>query len=205
MEIDLATELEKRAGLGLDEARQVKKIMPTLGVDPTQLKRTIAVKVENEDFSPDPAADVDVKIKLMDDVSLLSVKKGSWHADAARDELEVRFERGDLSSLVAIMSLVGFNRFIVFSTLRTTWRVGSLTVTLDEYQDLDCALFEIEAGPPATVSDIDKLFAEIGVTPMTSDETVAFIARLNGHSRARFDLTANATVSSLAKTMVALH
>ena len=96
-------EAEKRAGLTLAEAANLKSKLNSIYAYKSSVKRSVLVKVDNADFSPSPDSLVDVKIKLIDGDSLLSVKHGSWHGDTAREEYEVNFDRSDLSVTVQVV------------------------------------------------------------------------------------------------------
>jgi len=129
-------ETEKRIGLDGAAAQQLKQAVDSRYSRKSVVGRTVIVKVENDDYSPDPGALIDIKIKLVGDDSLLSVKYGSWHGDAARREYEVHFTRTDLANLLAAFGLLGYTKYIVLVTVRTTWADSRVVITLDEYTQL---------------------------------------------------------------------
>jgi hypothetical protein len=117
-------ETEKRTGLTLDAALRLKATIDDRYTRKSVINRTVLVKVDNNDFSPDPEALLDIKTKLIGDRTLLSVKYGSWHGDTARSEHEVRFRHDDLGNMIKI-KLFGHMKWIVLTTVRTTWcRLG---------------------------------------------------------------------------------
>jgi adenylate cyclase class IV len=133
---------------------------------------------------------VDIKAKLIGDQTILSVKHGSWHDDSARQEHEVNFRRADLGALFAIMNLLGYAKFIVLITVRTTWVGNGVTITLDEYGQVGKALFEVELEDSSAENEslIDEVFAVLGLSPMNSAETIQFISELNNSKEIQVDL-----------------
>lgn len=183
-------EVEKRAGLTIEAARQVKLAADERYTRKKVVNRTVVVKVDNEDFSPNPEALVDIKTKLIDDQALLSVKCGSWHGDTARHEYEVNFRPGDLGNLLAILKLFGHSRFIILTTTRTIWTTSSVIITLDEYDKIGKALFEVELEDFETGAEeaIDEIFFSLGLTAMDSEGTISFIGGLNSAKEIQVDL-----------------
>lgn len=154
------------------------------------VNRTVVVKVDNKDFSPNPEALVDIKTKLIDDQALLSVKCGSWHGDTVRHEYEVNFRPGDLGNLLTILKLFSHSRFVILTTTRTIWTADSLIITLDEYHKIGKALFEVELDDFETGTEeaIDQIFASLGLEAMDSERTIAFIGSLNSAKEIQVDL-----------------
>lgn len=182
-------ETELRLGLTLTAARLLKPALDAAHVRKSIVNRIVIVKVANDDFSPDPAALIDIKVKLIGDETLLSVKYGSWHGDAVRQEYEVNFRRDDLPNLLAVLKLLGYTKFIVLSTVRTTWLGSGVVLTLDEYPKLDRGLFEVElAETTGTETQISSVFTDLGLTPMDSEQTVSFIADINQSQKIQIDL-----------------
>ncbi|MGH3938419.1 MAG: hypothetical protein ACRDTG_07245 [Pseudonocardiaceae bacterium] len=183
-------EAEKRAGLTIEAARRIKLATDELYQRKKVVNRTIVVKVDNEDFSPNPEALVDVKIKLIDDQLLLSVKCGSWHGDMVRHEYEVNFYRSDLGNLLTILKIFGHSRFIILEATRTIWTTNILIITLDEYYEIGKALFEVELEDFETGAEeaINQVFASLGLTPMNSERTIDFIGSLNSAKEIQVDL-----------------
>lgn len=165
-------EVEKRAGLTSDVARRVKLAVDERYARKKVVNRTVFVKVDNEDFSPNPEAFVDIKVKLIDDHTLLSVKCGSWHGDTVRHEYEVSFRPSDLGNLLTILKLFGHSRFIVLKTVRTIWTANGVIITLDEYHKIGKALFEVELEDfrTSTEAAIDRIFASLGLEAMDSEK-----------------------------------
>lgn len=170
------------------------------------INRTVTVKVENDDYSPNPDALLDIKTKLIGDQTLLSVKSGSWHSDAARQEYEINFRREDLADLFAILQLLGYRKFITLSTIRTTWTTSGVIVTLDEYHQIGKALFEVELEDESSsdATRIDEIFFSLGVQPMDSAQTVNFISGLNRTKEIQVDLD-RSSPSGLAQSILAAH
>jgi len=198
-------ETEKRTGLSQDEARRLKSRLDRQYERISVVPRTVVVKVDNDDFSPNPDALVDIKTKLVGSETLLSVKYGSWHGNTARQEHEVQFRRADLDSLLAILKLFGYSKFIVLSTVRTTWAAPGVSITLDEYQQLGKALFEVEL--TEKVQDealIDHTFTALDIQSMDSEQTIDFISSLNQAREIQVDLD-NIEVATLADTILAGH
>ncbi len=182
-------ETEMRLGLPLDQAKQLKASLDATYTRNSSVNRTVIVKVENDDFSPDPSALIDIKTKLIGDQTLLSVKYGSWHDNATRQEYEVNFRREDLPDLLAVLGLLGHTKFIVLATVRVTWLGAGVVITLDEYPKLDQALFEVElADEAASEHLINKVFADLDLRPMDSEQTINFIRGLNCHRKIQVDL-----------------
>ncbi len=182
-------EVEKRLGLDAAKAATLKAKINAAFVRATCIRRTILIKT-GEGFVPDPKSLVDIKIKLIDNESILSVKYGSWHGDTARQEYETHFERNDLSALIASLSVLSYDHFILLSTLRSVWRTEGATVTLDEYANADRrALFEVEAGDGSAGEEcVDRVFERLNVTPMGSPATIAFINEINTSKDVRVKL-----------------
>jgi len=197
-------ELEKRCGLNEGDAKTVREEIsarfPVAGL----LHRTVIVKVDNDDFSPDPKALLDIKIKLVENDTFLSVKTGSWHGDTMRHEFEVRFNRTDLANLLHVLTLLSFDKFIVLNTIRTIWKIDGLTATLDDYPALRRSLFEIEATSPYGEQDIDNLYKAFDVVPMSSAETIDFIRSINATREIQFDL-ATSSPDALVEAVLASH
>lgn len=196
-------ELEKRRGLSAEEAENLKKRINKSYAPKKEVRRTLLIKVENDDFTADPNELVDIKVKLIDSNTLLAVKHGSWHGDALRQEYEINFDRDNLSSLISFLQLLMFGKFVLVSTKRTIWKPEGLTVTLDEYQGLGKALFEIETDGHGDESKIDEAFEQFGVMPMDSDETVQFVNSIN-QAGAQISLE-HITPQELAGRILELH
>jgi adenylate cyclase class IV len=198
-------ETEMRLGLPLAQARQLKLTLDTTYPRKSVVNRVVIVKVDNNDFSPDPAAMIDIKAKLIGDQTLLSVKYGSWHGDAVREEYEVNFRRADLPNLLAVLGLFGYTKFIVLATIRTTWLGMGVLITLDEYPKLGQALFEVELADVMTSETlISDVFAELGLTPMNSEQTICFIRGLNESREIQIDL-ASKQPAEVAHQILAEH
>lgn len=196
-------EIEKRRGINGQEIQELRARTNSHYAPTKEVKRTLLIKVENDDFTSDPNVLVDIKVKMIDDSTLLAVKHGSWHGDAARQEYEVHFDRNNLSSLISFLHLLTFGKFVLVSTRRTIWQTEGLTITLDEYQGLDKALFEVETDGHEDESKIDEAFALFGVAPMNSEETVEFVNSIN-QAGAKISLE-QTTPQELAGRMVELH
>lgn len=183
-------EAEKRTGLTLKAARCLKSAIDDQYSRKSVVNRTVIVKVDNDDFSPNPDVLIDIKVKLIDDQTLLSVKYGSWHGDTARSEHEVRFRREDLGAMLDILKLLGYTKFIVLTTVRTTWVSLGVVITLDEYSEIGQALFEVELADNASHDEqlIDDVFRSLGIAPMNSERTVEFIGALNQAKGIQVDL-----------------
>lgn len=169
------------------------------------VRRTILIKT-GEGFVPDPTSLVDIKVKLIENESILSVKYGVWHTDTARQEYETRFERSDLASLIASLMIFNYDKFILLSTQRSIWETNGLTVTLDEYSNAgNKALFEVEATDNSKgEADIDQFFASLGVLPMGSAATIAFIGEINQSEDVQIDLRENSP-EDVAALMLRSH
>lgn len=89
------------------------------------------------------------------------------------------------------------------STKRTIWQPEGLTITLDEYQGLDKALFEIETDGHQDENKIDEAFEQFGTSPMNSEETVEFVNSIN-KTAMQINLE-DVTPKELAQRMVELH
>jgi len=196
-------ELEKRLGLDSEQAEEIKTRINKFHTLKKEVRRTLLIKVENDDFTADPNELVDIKVKMIDDNTLLAVKHGSWHGDATRQEYEVHFDRNNLSSLISFLYLLTFGKFVLVSTKRTIWQSEGLVVTLDEYQGLDKALFEIETDGHSDESKIDDAFKQLDVRPMNSEETVEFVNSIN-QVGAKISLE-QISAQELAAHMVELH
>jgi adenylate cyclase class IV len=183
-------ETEKRAGLTLEDALRLKSAIDDRYTRKSVANRTVVVKVDNDDFSPNPDALIDIKTKLIGDQTLLSVKYGSWHGDTARSEHEVRFRREDLGAMLDILKLFGHTKFIVLTTVRTTWVSLGVAITLDEYSEIGQALFEVELEDNTSRDEllIDDVFRSLGITPMDSERTVEFIGAINQAKEIQVDL-----------------
>lgn len=196
-------EIEKRRGLDGKEIQELRARINSRYTPTKEVRRTLLIKVENDDFTADPNETVDIKVKMIDDNTLLAVKHGSWHGDTTRQEYEVHFDRNNLSSLISFLQLLTFGRFVLVSTKRTIWQPEGLTITLDEYQGLDKALFEVEADGHSDESKIDDAFEQLGITPMNSEETVEFVNSIN-QAGAKVSLE-QTTPQELAGRMIELH
>lgn len=198
-------EAEKRIGLELKDAQQLIPALDDQYARKSVINRTVIVKVDNDDFSPNPEALIDIKTKLIGDQTLLSVKHGSWHGDAVRREYEINFRREDLPNLLSVLGLLGYTKFIVLTTVRTTWIGDGVIITLDEYPKLAKALFEVELeDSQARETLIDGVFAALGLIPMDSEQTISFIASLNRSSEIQVDLNAVQT-QKVAQDILASH
>lgn len=200
-------EVEKRLGLNEAEAVNLKTKIAAAYVLEKCIRRTILIKT-GEGFVPDPNSLVDIKIKLIDSDTVLSVKRGSWHGDIAREEHDTRFHRGDLAQLIASLFLFSYDHFILLSTLRSVWKTEGATVTLDQYANAGKrALFEVEADGGSTSESkkyIDQIFAQLDVTPMDSPATIAFINEINTSEDVRVNLNER-TPEEIAALMLRNH
>jgi adenylate cyclase class IV len=183
-------ETEKRAGLTLEAARCLKSTIDDRYSRKSVVNRTVVVKVDNDDFSPNPDVLIDIKAKLIGEQTLLSVKYGSWHGDTARSEHEVRFRREDLGAMLSILKLLGHAKFLVLRTVRTTWVSLGVVITLDEYGEIGQALFEVELEDNASSDEqlIDNVFRSLSIAPMNSGQTVEFVGALNQAKEIQVDL-----------------
>lgn len=199
-------ETEKRTGLTLEAALRLKVTIDDQYPRKSVVNRTVVVKVDNDDFSPNPDALVDIKAKLIGDQTLLSVKYGSWHGDTVRSEHEVRFRREDLGQMINIFKLFGHTKYIVLATVRTTWVSAGVVITLDEYSKIGQALFEVELedNTPTDELLIDDVFASLGIAPMDSARTVEFIGTINRAKEIQVDLD-RLPADELAEEILAGH
>lgn len=196
-------EIEKRTTVnGREVAKLKKKLLETLPLE-ERITRTILIKT-GEGFEPDVDDLLDIKIKLIDDTSILSVKKGSWHNDSKRLEYETRFERDDLAQLIHSLSLLSIDKFILLSTRRFVWHTSDCIITIDEYLHADSALVEVEAKDEHGEPSIDQTFHDLGLMPMGSPETIAFIKAINSSSDVRIDIS-KITPENLAERMLEAH
>jgi adenylate cyclase class IV len=202
---EVMRETEMRLGLPLEQGQQLKPTLDAVYTRKSVVNRVVIVKVDNNDFSSNPATMIDIKTKLIGDQTLLSVKHGSWHGDTAREEYEINFRREDLPSLLAVLVLFGYTKFIVLATVRTTWLGVGVVITLDEYSKLGQALFEVELSD-ATASEtlIEDVFADLGLIPMNSEQTISFIGGLNECQEIQVDLT-NSQPAEIAGQILAEH
>lgn len=196
-------EIEKRRGLNGKEIQKLRARINSRYAPTKEVRRTLLIKVENDDFTADPNEKVDIKVKMIDDNTLLAVKHGSWHGDTTRQEYEVHFNRNNLSSLISFLQLLTFGKFVLVSTKRTIWQPEGLTITLDEYQGLNKALFEVETDGHSDESKIDGAFKQLGITSMDSKETVEFVNSIN-QAGAKISLE-QTTPQELASRMLELH
>lgn len=197
-------EIEKRLGLNQSDSNLLKEKLNNRFEPIDSTGRTVLVKVEGEGFQPDPNVLVDLKVKLIGPDSILSIKHGSWHGDVQRDEYDIHFNRNDLAQVIGGLSVFGYDKFVMFSTLRTTWRDEELMYTLDEYRNIGQSLFEVEAEGNAKETQVNDAFANLGIEPMGSDDTIAFISGLNQHRSAQVDLS-NMTPFMVANQMIEAH
>jgi hypothetical protein len=197
-------EIEKRLGMSAADADMLKERMNQQFMPVYRVGRTVLVKVEGDGFTPDPNVQVDIKIKLISSSSILSIKQGSWHGDTERSEYDVNFSRDDLANVVGGLSVFGYSRYVLLSTLRTTWREDNLQYTLDEYRNIGQSLFEIEATRAASEADVDLAFDALGIKPMDSAATIAFIAGINEHRSVQIDLETT-SVADVVERMLKEH
>lgn len=199
-------ETEKRTGLTLEAALRLKAAIDDQYPRKSVVNRTIVVKVDNDDFSPNPDALVDIKAKLIGNQTLLSVKYGSWHGDTARSEHEVRFRREDLGQMINILKLFGHTKYIVLTTVRTTWVSPGVVITLDEYSKIGQALFEVELEDNTSTDEllIDDVFTSLRIAPMDSERTVDFIGGINRTEEIQVDLNL-VPADELAQEILAGH
>ena len=196
-------EIEKRRGLNGKEIQELRARINSRYTPTKEVRRTLLIKVENDDFTADPNETIDIKVKMIDENTLLAVKHGSWHGDTTRQEYEVHFDRNNLSSLISSLQLLAFGKFVLVSTKRTIWQPEGLTITLDEYQGLNKALFEVETEGHSDEGKIDDAFKQLGITPMGSKETVEFVNSIN-QAGAKISLE-QTTPQELASRMLELH
>jgi len=198
-------EIEKRLGLQPRETANLKKKINSVFTLTKTVRRTILIKT-GKGFVPDPTTLVDIKVKLIDNDSILAIKHGVWHADAARQEYETRFERTDLANLIAGLTVLSYDKFILLSTLRSVWEADGLIVTLDEYTNAGGkALLEIETADNSRgEADIDQAFARLGVRPMGSAATITFISEVNQSADVQIDLLKESP-EAVAALMVGNH
>lgn len=197
-------EIEKR--LGLDKPSADRLVSELDGQLPrsSSVARTVLVNVNGEGFTPNPAASTDTKIKLIGADSVLSIKRGSWHGDAEREEYDINFRREDLANVIGGVAALGSNNFILLSTLRTTWRIDGLMHTMDEYRNVSKALFEIEASGVYGENQVDQAFADLGIEPMDSTSTINFINAINQDPATQVDLS-RTTPQEVAQRMLEVH
>lgn len=183
-------ETEKRVGLTLEAAVELKPSIDARYIHKSAVRRAVIVKVDNDDFSPNPNETVDIKTKLIGDQTVLSVKHGSWHGDSVRQEYEVNVRRDDLGALFAVMRILGYAKFIVLTTVRTTWIGHGVVITLDEYGKIGKALFEVELEDSSSDDEslIDEAFVALNLSSMSSAETITFISELNASKEIQVDL-----------------
>lgn len=149
------------------------------------------VYVENSDFSPDPDADVDLRVRIQNGKCLVVVKHGNWHSGATRKEYEVAIQEEDLEEQLNIFHLLGKG-----------WGISLYTETkFFDYQNAEFALvhlhddiyyWEIEKSTTSKSNiavlekDISKLAAEMHLEVMTSMEMQDYVARLTERPFWRF-------------------
>jgi len=170
----------------VDELRST--LCSQLSADPSVVSRTVLVKVDRPDFLPDPSAIAEIKVKLIGIESVLSIKRGSWHGDATREEYDIPFRRSDLESVVGGLCALGWSRFVLMCTRRMTWNAGGLIYSVDEYRVDGRALLEIQSVEPGGERLIDEAFSRLSLSSMDSPQTIACIGALNRDESVQIDL-----------------
>lgn len=174
------------------DAAQVKALWPVLHSRMPEgsaaIRRTVLVKVDRPDFLPDPMARSEIKVKLIDSDTVLSIKRGSWHGDATREEFDIPFARTDLENVLGGLRALGWSRFVLMCTRRRSWTLGGLIYSIDEYRFDGRALLEIQSAEPDGEGLIDEAFSGLGLTPMDSPQTIACIGALNRDESIQIDL-----------------
>jgi hypothetical protein len=104
-----------------------------------------------------------------------------------------------------VLRLLGYTKFIMLATVRTTWTGDGVVITLDEYGKAGKALFEVELEDACAGQGlIDAVFASLDLAPMNSAETVAFVSSLNRVTEIQADL-ASVAPDALAAEILAGH
>lgn len=196
-------EIEKRVALYGSSVTKLRDILQGTYPQELSVSRTILIKTEGG-FIPDPDDLVDVKIKLIDNASVLSVKQGSWHSASKRFEYETHFRRTDLDQLIYSIVALGVDHFILLSTKRSIWHTPNCIVTIDEYVHADSALIEVEAKQGHNEAVVDEIFKDLELTPMESNQTVAFIEAINSSKGVQIDMT-KITPDEVAARMLKDH
>lgn len=194
-------EIEKRLGLDKKQSIALRDQLVAKFGEPKTMMRTFLIKVDNQNFLPDPNSLIDIKIKLINNKSIWSTKYGSWHADACRKEFEIHFYRTDLENVIETLHLHQYRYFVLFSTIRSAWKKDKLIYTLDEYKSLPKSLFEIEAENDGDEDLVLKAFDSLSLKPMDSIETISFINSLNQYPAVQIDLNL-VSPKELAKQMI---
>src|SRR5712692_4320724 len=115
-------EIEKRVLLAKNDLTRVRTFLDRNASKQDSFKRFTLVNVPNSDFTQDPENAIDLKIRTSGEEALLTLKKGNWHKDTAREEYEVRFETSQIAELLNILVALGKRFFVAIYVFRSKYR-----------------------------------------------------------------------------------
>lgn len=107
--------------------------MRSQGKHKKSMTRFQMVFVENPDFSADPDADVDLRLRVQNGKCLVVLKHGNWHSGETRKEYEIEIKAEDIEEQLDIFRLLG-----------KAWGVSLFTETeFFEYKEAEVALIHL--------------------------------------------------------------
>lgn len=192
-------EVEKRALVDKSRYKDILKQFAKKGSFMSKVKRFTLVQVDNSDFTADSSSLTDIKVRTTKDNALFTVKHGNWHDSSGRKENEINFNVEEINELVEMLISLGFSYFVAIYVTREKYTMNDLVITIDQYHHMDDTLIEIEktvsneSEEAEAEKEIKNLLELFTLTPMSSEDTIEFVEKINKIEETQVDFT-NTTV-----------
>ncbi|MFH1388610.1 MAG: hypothetical protein ABIG86_01150 [Patescibacteria group bacterium] len=186
-------ELEKRFLIDSNTKTTLEKFLSTKGEFKRVDKRFSLIYYKNEDLGEEENETIDLRVKVTSGACKVSLKVGSWHADAIRKEYEFNFEMEDLENVLNVLKVAGFKWGAINYLTRKVYEYNALEICIDAHYTFDKILVEMEAlnSDPDTVKKFEYAVKSISkrynLNELKSEEMKEFVNRLNGRLDWKFN------------------
>ncbi len=186
-------EVEKRVLIKKSDLPALILSLHQEGKQIIEFKRFTMVKIDNSDFIPKKDSPIDIKIRTSKTESLFTVKVGNWHADTARKENEIHFDKNEIGELISMLVSLGYKYFVAMYVNRMKFELNDMTITIDNYHHLEDCLVEVEILIEALGNKdyaeikIQEYLEKYNLKPLGSQDTINFITKINMVKQTQID------------------
>jgi adenylate cyclase class IV len=191
--VDKNFELEKRSLVEVDDLEKVISFLDAQAKLDKTFTRFSIIFWDHADAQPAENSNFDFRIRIANNQGLFTLKYGDWRG-GEREEYEFHFDLDELSQVVHMMRVQGNKWGTTTHVQRRKYSYQGFEIVADKYLDDGRGIIEIEkichSEEDFKIGElqIDQIFAEWKMTPLSSDEMVHFVRYTNAKQENYFDL-----------------